>query len=285
MKYTEEELNDLTEEERAAILEEDDALDEQELDDEDMDTDAEDEDAGEEGEEADEPDADTGELGEAEAEEGEDEPEPAIPTLLTGDLPDDIQEKLDTLNQQKSDLATKFEDGDLSAAEYQTELDKLMKQERQIEQQQFKAQIAQEMKENAQREQWAATIQEFLTENPRYNTSKLLYQALDTAVREVAGEEESAGMTGKQILRVAHERVMAEIGITEEAKPVKQEKGKKYKPNIPPTLGSLPAAEQTETGNSKFKRLDEMMERNPEAFEEAFARLPEAEQEAYLASQ
>lgn len=278
-RYTEEELQDLTEEERAALEEEGDALDEVD----------EDEAAGGDTAAA-SPDGErVDDSGEGKSQEGAGDEEtkgvsgPA--PLLAADAPADADEKLAEIARQKEELVLRFDDGELTAKEYQLEMDKLAKQEREIEQAQFKAKLAQEMAEQQQRNAWLATVNQFLSEHAEYRQYPLRYKALDVAVRELAAQEENQGLSGREILEKAHEQIVEQFGLARTEDDPKPEGKKRRKPiEAPPTLANVPAASATETEDGRWARLDRLMETDPERYERELAKLSDADRDAYLAA-
>lgn len=306
-KHTEEELEamGLTDEEREALLSEDEEqqeTDEEEGDDDgtdgesadddddsDGDGDGEDPDGAEDQSSSDETEGAEGDDAEAdgaggdESKEGEAARQQPAPILAAED-PGDAEERLTEIAQAKEKLIEQFDDGELTAKEYQLELDKLAKQEREIEQAQFKAQIAREMEETRAKNEWLATVNAFLNTNTRYKESPILYQTLDMTVRNLAAQEENQNLSGAEILAKAHEMITAELGLQD----AKRENGKKTgskKIDAPPTLARVPAADMTELENTRWSKLDRLMETDPERYERELAKLPEADREAYLQTQ
>jgi hypothetical protein len=267
-KYTEEEMQDLTEEERAAL---------EDLEAEEAEAEAEDEkeEAGE---------ADGGNGDDAEEEVGKDSVATEFQPLLDADAPEDAAEQLEAIARQKEELVQKFDDGELTAKEYQLELDKLAKREREIEQAQFKARLAQEMAEQQQRNAWLATVNQFLSEHAEYRQYPLRYKALDLAVRELAAQEENQGLSGREILEKAHEQIVEQFGLARAEDDLKPEGKKRRKIEAPPTLANVPAASATETEDGRWAKLDRLMETDPERYERELAKLSDADREAYLAA-
>lgn len=289
-RMTDEELDEmgLTEEEREALLEDDGG---EEVDD--IEDDEDDEGDSDDGQEGGDAGADGGD-GEADADadaEEVDEPEesqkPRPAPILTAEDAEDADERLTEIAEQKERLIEQFDDGDLTAKEYQLELDKLAKQEREIEQTVFKANIAREMAEQQQHNEWMAQVDAFLTENPHYRQSKLMYQTLDIAVRQVASDEANRNLSGRQILEKAHSQIVEQFGLEGEKEAGADKAARKpgRKPiSAPPTLARVPAADMTETENTRWSKLDRLMETDPERYEREVAKLSEADHEAYLAS-
>lgn len=297
-RYTEEELDamGLTDEEMEGLLADDEPEPDDEGDDDDGGNDGGNADGNDGAGNGDDPgkagddDADGGksddEGGDADQDGGEANPprQQAAPILAAED-PSDAEERLNSLAEEKQKLIERFDDGELTAKEYQQELDKLAKQEREIEQAQFKAQLAREMEETRAKNEWLATVNSFLDEHPRYRESKLLFQSLDMTVRELAGQEENQGLTGEQILAKAHEHVQSELGLQD--KPAKQEPDNKRgrKIEAPPTLAKVPAADMSDMADGRWSKLDRLLETDPERYEAELGRLSDADREAYLAAQ
>lgn len=207
--------------------------------------------------------------------------------ILVVNAPEDADSKLTDIATKKEELLAKFDDGDITTKEYQAELDALNKQEREIEWGVEKAKLASEMEAQRQANDWKATVDNFIRENPRYSPEKApsMYQLLDIEVRRVAGTDEfknrSDSAAGREILAKAHENIAKDLGF--EAKPNKQ-KAPGAKPNLPPNLANVPAADTNDTNGGKYAVLDRMASSDPIAYEEALMKLPEAERNAYLAS-
>jgi hypothetical protein len=283
----------LTEEERAALADEDDGSDPTESNansDE-----GDDNDAGEDkGDDKDveentdlqanaagnDPDPDD-KGGEANSGDAETAAQQGAPILVVEPLTD-AETKLKDIGTKKEELITKFDDGEITAKEYQKELDTLAKQEREIELAMHKAQLAQEMEQQRLKNEWQATVNSFIDANPVYKDNQRLYRALDQEVRDVASSEEGKAMSGAKILAKAHENLMAAFNL---AKPQPStDKPKPPKPDVPPSLHGVPAADANDVSGGKYAALDRLASTNPIAYEEALMKLPEEERNAYLAS-
>lgn len=210
--------------------------------------------------------------------------------ILVVQPPADVEAKLTEIATAKSDLATKFDDGDITAKEYQTELDKLAKQEREVEWSMREAELAGKLESQRQANEWKSTVDSFIRENPRYSPAKSesMYKLLDLEVRRVAVTDEFKGRNdseaGRAILKRAHENLAKELGFDAKppAKDGKKQEGKDLK--LPPSLDKLPASEHSDTSGGKYATLDRLAATDPIAYEEALMKLPEAERNAYLAA-
>lgn len=289
----------LTDEERAALAE-DDGDDEAEGNEADTegDGDAEESDGAGSGDDDVAADGDdsgeAGDNGEAASDSGGESvpgqpegPQSASAPILIAEAPADAEAKLREIATKKDELIAQFDDGDITAKEYQQQLDALAKQEREIERAVDKAQLAAEMEQQRQKNEWISTVNRFIAANPIYSADKnpRLYRALDQEVRDLAGTPEAANWTGEQILAKAHENLSEAFGL---GKPAAQQQtpAKKTvpKPDLPPTLAKVPAAEGSETGGSKWASLDRLATTDPLGYEEALANMSDADRAAYLAS-
>lgn len=300
--YSDEDLANLTEEEREAFLAEDDS--EEEADDANDDGAADDQSGGDgddgdagdddgdgdgagtedEGAEADEA-AGKGAAGqEGGGEEGDARSERWQAPLLSPDLPDDIEEQMAAIKQERAELRRKYDDGELTLDEYEEQKDALDDRRLDLREQMSRAKIAQEMQERQAQQAWLDTVNDFLDANPEYRENELRYNALDAAVKKVAAEDQS--LSGREIMARAHQMVLDAFGLTksDEGKAEQQPRRQKRKVDVPPTLGKVPAAEGTEVQDGKWSRLDRLMETDPERYESEMAKMSDADREAYLAA-
>lgn len=304
-------MADLTEDERAALLIDDDdgtpAADHTDTpDDDDQDDDENDnkDDAGADGKDqsgdADGAAAaagddgaaaagrDDGDAAEAAADEQGAAPVQTAPVLVA-QVPADLDAKLAEIATKKDALITAFDDGDITAKEYQVQLDAIGKEERKIERDVDKAQLAAEMDQQRQQNDWVATVNNFIA-GTDYSSNARLHRALDMEVRDVAVSEEGKAMNGLQILQRAHANlvdaglVKAASGAAPAAAPAKTVVPKAAKANLPPNLAHVPAAATEDTSDGRFSNLDRMASSDPLAYEAQLARLSESDRAAYLAA-
>lgn len=270
----------LTDEERLALAEEDGADDTTDELDTETNDETNDDDAGKDDAGADEqkPDDTT-------TEEEDDEPVNNLPgaPLLVAEAPEDAAAQLESISSKKEELITQFDDGDITAKEYQQQLDALAKQEREIERALDKAEIAAEMEKQRKYNEWVSTVNGFLDTNKVYKDNPRLYRALDQEVKDVAATPEAANWDGNQILKKAHENLSEAFGLGK-ATPAADGKPGKTKPNLPPNLAKVPAADTNDMGAGKYAALERLAAENPIAYEEHLAKMPDAERDAYLAS-
>lgn len=218
--------------------------------------------------------------------------QPAVPPaesapILVVQPPAEAEAKLQDISTQKADLLEKFDDGDITAREYQTQLEALNKQELDLQLDLREAKLAEKLEAQRQQNEWNATVNGFIAENTQYNpeSNPTLYQMLDIEVRRVALTDEFKNRTdmaaGKAILQKAHENIAKATGM--QIKP-KGKTAQQQKPDAPPSLHNVPAADLNDTKGGKYAVLDRLSTSDPIAYEEALMKLPEAERDAYMNS-
>lgn len=294
-KYTEEQLADLTDAEREALLEDDGQPEIGNSDDLPADVDLDDDEDDDKGDDKGDGDGE----GKAKADDDsgssdddDDDQDDArasrdadVPPL-EAQLPDDFDQQMTALAEQKDALTTKFDDGEIGAREYQKQLDALNKQERDLERVKDRAELAAEMRQQQQKREWLREVNDFLAAHTEYTENELRYKVLDSTVREIAAAEPT--LSGQEILSKAHEKIELAFGVAK--KPKEEAAAKPAKPaanprdKAPPTLAKVPAAETSGTENSKFAMLDRIRDTDPIRFEREMAKLSDSDRDAYLQS-
>lgn len=221
----------------------------------------------------------------AEAEPAAEASAPAQPApLLSVEAPADADAKLADIAAKKAELLTKFDEGDITTAEYQRDLDVLYKQEREVERALDRAQLAVELERTRAQNEWTAKCNAFMGQtHPEYAKDKTLYDKLDESVRVVATMPSMRDATPEQILDKAHKLVLLDhadkFAAPAPAKPAAQPKAPK--PEAIPSLHNVPSAEVESTSGGKFAALDRL---NGLELEAALSKLSPAEREQYMAS-
>ncbi|MPZ36671.1 MAG: hypothetical protein GEU95_01190 [Rhizobiales bacterium] len=213
-------------------------------------------------------------------------PRQAVPAWTA---PADAEAQLTQLATERDQLAERFDNGEITAKELLSKQAEIASRERKIERDRDRAEMASEMATAV----WTqTTVPTFLDAHPHYRNNQTLNGMLDAEVRrlQVAAMEAGKDQLDPSILIDADANIaaaLAPFGVKPKvAASAAADAGKTAapagKPEIPPTLGTLPATEITGTGDGKYASLDRLAEANPIAFEDALAKLPEAEREAYL---
>ena len=282
VEFTEEEMAGLSDEERAAIMDEEGEAqdlpgDEGGNDDQDGDSPGE-----TEGEDSGGGDTDLPEAASSPQQDREGAPQiPFVPVLpVDTSRLDDISSQLETLNQQLSD-------GDLDLVEYTKLRDPLIREQTQIE-------LTQHFNEQQQALLWKHEQTMFFSKNEDYRTDPVLNGALRAAFKQI-DTEENANKSGYDLLLEAKAQVEKRFGGGGKASTPSDKKpqaGSQQAPrrttparddaSIPQTLAeTIPAAENP-TSSDEFSHLDNLTGLE---FEQALAKLPKELEERYLRGQ
>jgi len=291
---TEEQLEGLSEEERAALEDEDDAKGKGEGDGGDTDDDkgntgegeGDDDDKGKAqdgGDRNGDPGTDEGagsdksDAGAAENVAPVNSPLFKLDAGADGKTLEGIAEELETLDE-------KFEQGDIALKDYNAQRDALNQAKFRLEMyKDMNEQVANQTVEN----NWKAAQQEFFAENKEYRENPVLNAAYAHVVNGLLATEEGKKLTDRQLLTKAKETVEESLGIVREKGKDKGDAGKaaleaakrkeaeKGRDNA--SLSKMLLAESQEIGD-RFDALDKL---NGEDFENAIAALSESERKAY----
>lgn len=250
---------------------------------------------------------------EGEADAGQVQADPNLPRLSFA-LPDDFEDKRAALDTRFVDLESKFEDGDLSRAEYAAEHRKLTREQSDLDRVQMRADMAKDSYDReltAYHERVANTwLQSFVAHAAWAKSPEgggINYTKGDPLAK-LLGEEADAliaanpKMGPDEVWRKADESLRAKLGLTapaaaaaaakpaaaDAAKTAKAAVQKARKPDtsaVPKTLAGVTGEGGPDSaGGDKFAALDKLFDTGKFAeAERAFAAMPEAAREAYLA--
>lgn len=290
--FTEEELDNLTDEERSAITD-DEATSDDEVEtvaDVEESTDTETEVESEEGEESDEAEADEEEStqddevdADDEAESSSEEDKSDDDQAADNDEPEQeaklsLSDRMKQIDEELDSLGQKIEDGDIDFVEYNKSM-LALNRERQD--------IVVDMRDernaaNKQAEDWNSAVEEFIAEDDGHKVilnNAIVKNAFQAALQEVSNSKDAAGKSNNWRLTKAKE-LLGESGISLGAKvSEKPKKPSSRKPDVdlPKTLADVGSAESND--NSEFSSLDGL---DGVEFEEALAKLSPDQQDRYL---
>lgn len=217
---------------------------------------------------------------------------PAIPRWQP---PADLKQKQETLKTEKDNLAKAFDEGELSAAEYQAKLNGLYDQERELDRQITKAEVGSEMRIEHYTK---VTVPAFMEKYPQYKAEgSVLYRLLDETVAQLQSEKDVTDPFSPKILEKAHQKIIDDLkaaGVAVGTPKDKDEgkdgdKGKKQlrttkdpsTRQLPPSLAHVPPADRAGEDDNEFSELDRLAESNPERYETALATLEKKNPEAF----
>lgn len=217
-----------------------------------------------------------------------DEPEaqPQQAPILVASPVEEANARLTAIQAEKDALLDQFDNGDLTARDYQKQADALAKEERKLEFQINEAELAGKLENQRLQNEWVSTCDKFMDDNPVYKENARLWKALDTEVRELANDPKTANWSGQKFLDEAHKNLTAAFNLPQ-AKSAGKDTSKKQadaKRELPPNLSKVPSAEIEDTSGGRFAVLDRLANTDPIAYEEALNKMPQAERDAYLAS-
>ena len=281
---SEEDLAMLTEEERAGLLDDEDEDDDQGVDDADDDDTGADGKADDKGDENGADGDDSQDAGADKDGEGEDKlDDPIKPTpLFKAELPADIEAKRTALDTQEDDLVKKFDEGDITFAEYNKELRSLNRERADLDRAELKAELAQEAQQSQVEQTWQTTANTFVAEHPLISKNETTWSSFDAIVRRVTAETMQKGeQPSRRDLERAYKQWTEDLGIADAGIQKSQPKHKKQN-IVPPNLGKVPAATANDTDDGKFAHLDRLAESDPLAFEAALAKMSDAQRDEYM---
>lgn len=301
-------LANLTEEERAALAEDEFNDDEkaalQEIaaaddgEDEDEDDDGDEDDVGEvvaateakPSAEAADIDADSGDAPSAEISGDGDGEEDAAPAVYQSSLPEDFDDRVTALEEAETEIARKFEAGEIEAPEYVRESRRIANERSELDRVRVKAEVAAEMSQQAALQQWQNQVAKFMrdakkTDGVDYRGDEALGAELDTMVKALANNPANADKPSGWFLQQAHKAIKAMHGIAD--KPAPASKDGKPAPRKPPidkapkTLAQVPGGDGPGDVSDEFANLDNL---EGDEFENALSRLTPAQRARYLAA-
>lgn len=303
-QYTDEQWGELTEEEREGILSIDEDAEEEEeeqqIDEAAAQTKAQEDAAAQAA--ADKQKADDAAAAQAEEDaaakakaEPEPEPEPEKPVVaprprgvLNDTLPEDYSQRVEANNTAMDELAQKYEDGDISFAEYNKGMRKLNEEAMDLREVKMRAEISEQSSTNSVQQHWDGLMGSFLATHPEAISTPVRQNAFDHILREITAPVMAAGgMPGQTEIDKAYASLAEEFGL--QAKQPNQDKGAeppaaKKENKVPPTLGAVPAAAHTDVDDGKWAHLDRLAEQDPIKFEETLMKMSEAERNEYMQS-
>lgn len=228
---------------------------------------------------------------EAKPEPVKQEAAPAAPQqapILIAQAPEDAQAKLDDIAKQRDALSQKFEDGDITSAQYQRELSELSDKQLDIKLQVERAHLAQQMESQRIQNQWVNDCNAFLVSHPEYaDTTSERYKLLNETIMALATMPSNQGLSNDKALAKAHRMVQIELGEIQAPvaapAPAKVVQHNIPKPPAPPNVGSLPAATMNDDTGGEFAALDRLGKSGDlEAYEAALDKLTEAQKARYF---
>lgn len=215
----------------------------------------------------------------------EEKPQAAAPAFPRFDAPKDAQAQLSELSKRMDDLDTDFDNGELTAAEFRAQTRALQDQERTLREQMLMA----NMSEQARKQTYQTSVQSFLSSHAEYQEGSQMFSLLDAELRRIQTAAPGKGIDplDPSLIHQAHASLQALFGKSTGAPvspttPAAQQQTQQQVPQreLPPAFHSVPATATQDIGDPVVNGLSRL---DGEEFEAAFARLPEATREQFLA--
>ena len=203
--------------------------------------------------------------------------------LFNTEIPADIQAQRTEIDEKEDALDKQFDEGDITFSEHKKALREINQQRNALDRAELKAELAAEAYQTQIDNSWQASQTAFFASHPELNTAnEVQMTALDHLVRqETKATLDKGGSIGVPELERAYTKYKQAFNI--EAAAPKQAKAPSAKNEgvVPPNLGKLPAATANDTDDGKFAHLDRL---EGVAFEDALAKLSDAQRDEYLRS-
>ena len=144
-------------------------------------------------------------------------PEKAFLPHYQATLPDDFDAQEAAIKTQADALAAEFKDGVIDFEQYRVQADALNKSERSLNEIRLKASLSQEMTAQTQEQEWAHTVNKFLTTTAKadldYSKDPGKHADLDMFVKSLANDAKNGDQPAEWFLNEAHKRVKALHGL------------------------------------------------------------------------
>lgn len=209
--------------------------------------------------------------------------------LFHSQIPADIQAQRTAIDAKEDALDKQFDEGDITFSEHKKALRELNRERSALDRAELKAELSAEAQQAQIDNSWDAAQAAFFSAHPEIKTdNEAQMAALDHLVRqETKAVLEKGGAIGVPELERAYKKFKEAFNIQdpapkqEQQQQQKQTKAPKKENVVPPNLGKLPAATANDTDDGKFAHLDRL---EGTAFEDALAKLSDAQRDEYLRS-
>lgn len=214
----------------------------------------------------------------------------AAPTVVA--FTAEQKSRLDAIDGEREALIAKFDDGEITQAEFKEDLGKLTKEEAILVATKDRAEQTERDAIAYEEKLWHRDLGAFFGDHPEVlklkdgnDAQKAAWAALDKVTRQITGSEMGNGLTNRQIMdRALALTKLDHPGVIKTPK----EKAKKddrrsgsLRPSLPPRLANMPAADEMAVDDSRFGRLNHLAATDGEAFEAALARMTPAQRRQY----
>lgn len=208
-----------------------------------------------------------------------------VPVIPKYEMPANYDQRMRNLDTQRDAIAQRFEDGEITVAEYNKQTRALQTEEMDLREARLRA----ELSADQEKALWERHCSDFIAANPDYKPGSVLFAAMNEQLIQL----QEAAMKGghpandpaliQEAHRLTQKQLRAALGLAEEPaapKPTAQQQAPK--PVIPPTLAHVPAAAAAAVDEaSPFAYLDRLQATDPAAYEEALGKLTDEQRARY----
>ena len=203
--------------------------------------------------------------------------------LFNTEIPADIQAQRTEIDEKEDALDKQFDEGDITFSEHKKALREINQQRNALDRAELKAELAAEAYQTQIDNSWQASQEAFFSAHPEFKIdNEAKWAAFDQLVKnETKSVLDKGGAVGVPELERAYTKYKQAFNIEAAAPKQAKATGTKKEGVIPPNLGKLPAATANDTDDGKFAHLDRL---EGVAFEDALAKLSDAQRDEYLRS-
>lgn len=203
-------------------------------------------------------------------------------------VPEADRSRLDQIDEEINALTTQFDEGEISARDYNAQFRALEREAADIERRALKAEIEAEAENRASEKLWNRDVVAWMEDHKNIDVSnRVLILALDAAVREVQKDPANDKLSNMKVLDKAYASLASAFNLPKT--PVPETPAKAAKPVLAPkakpvpTLASVGAAEAGGIDDGRWSKLVRLMENASTSteFEDTFARMSERDREDF----
>jgi hypothetical protein len=209
-------------------------------------------------------------------------------TVYDASLPDDYNDQVQKLKDDRAALKAAYKNGDIDFDEYEEQRDTLNDQEKTLDRIALKAEMSQDMNRQSHQKTWESTVQSFVDVTAKadgidYRKDADKQADLDMFIKALAAKPDNANKPMDWFLKEAHAKVKALHGI--ETKPAtapnKQGKQDRKTPTeaVPKTLANVIGGDDATEIDGKYAELDKL---DGLELETALARMTPEQRNDYL---
>lgn len=196
------------------------------------------------------------------------------------DVPEGAGDRLAALDAEKAGLVTKFQDGEIDMAEFMAENSRIDGERLQLVVAQENSKFAESQNKSQRDQRWAWEQERFFgQEKATIYKDPVILAALDASVKQLAADPKNAKKPAGFFLEEADRQVRNRFNVGDAPAAPNKTPRQPDLSRVPKTLAQLPAAEMSETGAEEFAYLDKL---DGIALEQALRKMTPEQEARYL---